>query len=326
MNKVMKSIQVHETGGVEQLKYEDQPIPTPAGDEVLIRVEASGVNFIDTYQRRGWYELDCPFGLGIEAAGVVQSVGNSVKDFKKGDRVAGFKTQGSYAEYAVYPQHLVVHLPDAISSDVAASVMIQATTAHYLSHSTYRLEKGDTALVHAAAGGTGALLVQMAKLRGAKVIATVGSRQKAEIAKAAGADRVVIYTEDDFEPVVDDFTSGRGCDVVYDSVGKSTFEKGLNCLSERGFMVLFGQSSGPIGQFDPQILNQKGSLYLTRPSLFSYIQTRTELESRVNDIFAWIEQDRLKVRIDKKFALKDAADAHSYIESRKSIGKVLLTP
>ena len=309
MNKVMKSIQVHETGGVEQLKYEDQPIPTPAGDEVLIRVEASGVNFIDTYQRRGWYELDCPFGLGIEAAGVVQSVGNSVKDFKKGDRVAGFKTQGSYAEYAVYPQHLVVHLPDAISSDVAASVMIQATTAHYLSHS-----------------GTGALLVQMAKLRGAKVIATVGSRQKAEIAKAAGADRVVIYTEDDFEPVVDDFTSGRGCDVVYDSVGKSTFEKGLNCLSERGFMVLFGQSSGPIGQFDPQILNQKGSLYLTRPSLFSYIQTRTELESRVNDIFAWIEQDRLKVRIDKKFALKDAADAHSYIESRKSIGKVLLTP
>ena len=317
MNKVMKSIQVHETGGVEQLKYEDQPIPTPAGDEVLIRVEASGVNFIDTYQRRGWYELDRPFGLGIEAAGVVQSVGNSVKDFKKGDRVAGFKTQGSYAEYAVYPQHLVVHLPDAISSDVAASVMIQATTAHYLSHRTYRLEKGDTALVHAAAGGTGALLVQMAKLRGAKVIATVGSRQKAEIAKAAGADRVVIYTEDD---------SGRGCDVVYDSVGKSTFEKGLNCLSERGFMVLFGQSSGPIGQFDPQILNQKGSLYLTRPSLFSYIQTRTELESRVNDIFAWIEQDRLKVRIDKKFALKDAADAHSYIESRKSIGKVLLTP
>ena len=309
MNKVMKSIQVHETGGVEQLKYEDQPIPTPAGDEVLIRVEASGVNFIDTYQRRGWYELDCPFGLGIEAAGVVQSVGNSVKDFKKGDRVAGFKTQGSYAEYAVYPQHLVVHLPDAISSDVAASVMIQATTAHYLSHSTYRLEKGDTALVHAAAGGTGALLVQMAKLRGAKVIATVGSKQKAEIAKAAGADRVVIYTEDDFE-----------------SVGKSTFEKGLNCLSERGFMVLFGQSSGPIGQFDPQILNQKGSLYLTRPSLFSYIQTRTELESRVNDIFAWIEQDRLKVRIDKKFALKDAADAHSYLESRKSIGKVLLTP
>lgn len=326
MNNLMKSIQVHETGGVDKLKYQDVPIPELADDEVLIKVEATGVNFIDTYQRRGWYKLDLPFGLGIESAGTVESVGKKVQDFRIGDRVAGFKTQGSYAEYAKYPQELVVHLPDEIDTKTAASVMIQGTTAHYLSHSTYELDDRDTALIHAGAGGTGALLIQMAKLRGARVIATVGSKAKAVVVESAGADEVVIYTKNDFELAVKDFTSGKGCDVVYDSVGKSTFDKSLNCLSVRGTMVLFGQSSGPVGEFDPQILNDRGSLYLTRPSLFSYIQTRAELESRVDDIFNWIIQGKLNVRIDKKFALKDAADAHSYIESRTSKGKVLLIP
>ena len=322
----MKAIRVHETGDVSVLRYEEAPMPEPKEGEVRIKVAAAGLNFIDTYHRMGWYPLPRPFILGQEAAGVVESVGAGVSDFQPGDAVAYCMAQGGYADYAVAPARLLVKVPSGVSSQQAAAVMLQGMTAHYLTHSTYPLKAGDIALIHAAAGGTGALVVQMAKMLGAHVIATVGSEEKAAIARASGADDVIVYTQEDFEAETKRLTGGKGCHVVYDSVGKATFEKSLNCLRPRGYMVLFGQASGQVDPLNPQVLNQKGSIYLTRPSLGAYIATRDELLWRANDLFTWLATGKLEVRIDKSFPLAEAAAAHTYLEGRNTKGKVLLIP
>jgi len=322
----MKAIRVHETGDVSNLRYEEAPMPEAGAGEVRIKIEAAGLNFIDTYHRMGWYPLPKPFVLGLEGAGTVDAVGAGVTEFKPGDRVAYCMHQGAYAEYATVPAHLVVPLPDGVTTEQAAAVMLQGMTAHYLTHSTYPLQTGDSALIHAAAGGTGALVVQMAKLRGAHVIGTVGTEEKAEVAKAAGADEVIIYTKQDFEAEVKRITDGKLCHVVYESVGKATFDKSINCLRPRGYMVLFGQASGQVDPIDPQILNQKGSLFLTRPSLGAYVATREELLGRANDIFGWIAAGKLDVRIDQSYPLREAGAAHSYLEGRQTKGKVLLIP
>ena len=322
----MKAIRVHETGDASVLRYEEAPMPEPKEGEVRIKVAAAGLNFIDTYHRMGWYPLPRPFILGQEAAGVVESVGAGVSDFQPGDAVAYCMAQGGYADYAVAPARLLVKVPSGVSSQQAAAVMLQGMTAHYLTHSTYPLKAGDIALIHAAAGGTGALVVQMAKMLGAHVIATVGSEEKAAIARASGADDVIVYTQEDFEAETKRLTGGKGCHVVYDSVGKATFEKSLNCLRPRGYMVLFGQASGQVDPLNPQVLNQKGSIYLTRPSLGAYIATRDELLWRANDLFTWLATGKLEVRIDKSFPLAEAAAAHTYLEGRNTKGKVLLIP
>ena len=322
----MKAIRVHETGDVSVLRYEEAPMPEPKEGEVRIKVEAAGLNFIDTYHRMGWYPLPRPFILGQEAAGVVESVGAGVSDFQPGDRVAYCMAPGGYADYAVAPARLLVKVPSGVSSQQAAAVMLQGMTAHYLTHSTYPLKAGDIALIHAAAGGTGALVVQMAKMLGAHVIATVGSEEKAAVARASGADDVIVYTQQDFEAETKRLTGGKGCHVVYDSVGKATFEKSLNCLRPRGYMVLFGQASGQVDPLNPQVLNQKGSIYLTRPSLGAYIATRDELLWRANDLFTWLATGKLEVRIDKSFPMAEAAAAHTYLEGRNTKGKVLLIP
>ncbi len=322
----MKAIRVHETGDVSKLTHEEVPLPEPGAGEVRVKVEAAGLNFIDTYHRMGWYPISTPFTLGLEAAGVVDAVGTDVSDFKPGDRVAYCMHQGAYAEYAVAPANLLVPVPEGVSTEQAAAVLLQGMTAHYLTNSTYPLQQGDIALIHAAAGGTGALVVQMAKLRGAHVIGTVGSDEKANVAKAAGADDVIIYTEQDFEAEVKRITEDKLCHVVYESVGKATFDKSMNCLRPRGYMVLFGQASGQVDPLDPQLLNQKGSLFLTRPSLGSYVATREELLGRANDIFGWIAAGKLDVRIDKSYPLSAAGEAHSYLEGRQTKGKVLLIP
>ena len=322
----MKAIRVHETGDVTALRYEDAPLPEPQAGEVRIKVEAAGLNFIDTYHRMGWYPLPKPFILGQEAAGTVDVVGAGVTDFKPGDRVAYCMYQGGYADYAVAPARLLVQVPNGVSTPQAAAVMLQGMTAHYLTHSTYALKAGDIALIHAAAGGTGALAVQMAKMLGAQVIATVGSEEKAAVASASGADDVIVYTQQDFEAEVKRITGGKGCHVVYDSVGKATFDKSLNCLRPRGYMVLFGQASGQVEPLNPQILNQKGSIYLTRPALGAYIATRDELLWRANDLFTWMAAGKLEVRIDQSFPLSQAAAAHTYLEGRNTKGKVILIP
>jgi NADPH2:quinone reductase len=322
----MKAIRVHETGDASVLRYEEAPMPEPKEGEVRIKVAAAGLNFIDTYHRMGWYPLPRPFILGQEAAGVVESVGAGVSDFQPGDAVAYCMAQGGYADYAVAPARLLVKVPSGVSSQQAAAVMLQGMTAHYLTHSTYPLKAGDIALIHAAAGGTGALVVQMAKMLGAHVIATVGSEEKAAVARASGADDVIVYTQQDFEAETKRLTGGKGCHVVYDSVGKATFEKSLNCLRPRGYMVLFGQASGQVDPLNPQVLNQKGSIYLTRPSLGAYIATRDELLWRANDLFTWLATGKLEVRIDKSFPLAEAAAAHTYLEGRNTKGKVLLIP
>lgn len=322
----MKAIRVHETGDVSKLRYEDAPMPEPGEGEIRVKVEAAGLNFIDTYHRMGWYPLPSPFTLGLEAAGVVDAVGAGVTDFQPGDRVGYCMHQGAYAEYATVPARMVVPVPEGVSTEQAAAVLLQGMTAHYLTNSTYPLQQGDIALVHAAAGGTGALVVQMAKLRGAHVIGTVGTDEKAEVAKAAGADDVIVYTKQDFEAEVKRITDGKLCHVVYESVGKATFDKSMNCLRPRGYMVLFGQASGQVDPLDPQILNQKGSLFLTRPSLGAYVATREELLGRANDIFEWIAAGKLDVRIDKSYPLSEAGAAHSYLEGRQTKGKVLLIP
>jgi len=322
----MKAIRIHETGDVSALRYEDAPLPEPQEGEVRIKVEAAGLNFIDTYHRMGWYPLPRPFILGQEAAGTVDTVGAGVTAFKPGDRVAYCMHQGAYADYAVAPARLLVQVPEGVGTPQAAAVMLQGMTAHYLTHSTYALKAGDVALIHAAAGGTGALAVQMAKMLGAHVIATVGSEEKAAIASASGADHVIVYTQQDFEVEVKQITGGKGCHVVYDSVGKATFDKSLNCLRPRGYMVLFGQASGQVEPLNPQILNQKGSIYLTRPSLGAYIASRDELLWRANDLFTWMAAGKLEVRIDQSFPLSQAAAAHTYLEGRNTKGKVLLIP
>jgi len=322
----MKAIRVHTPGGPEALRYEAIPEPVPGPGQVLVRIEAAGVNFIDVYQRNGLYKVQLPLTVGQEAAGVVTAVGSGVTDVKVGSRVAYSALLGAYAEYATVPADRVVALPDGVSSKQAAAVMLQGMTAHYLASTTYPLKPGDTCLVHAAAGGVGLLLCQIAKLRGARVFGTVSTREKAALARDAGADEVIRYTDQDFEAEVKRLTNGAGLQVIYDSVGKTTFDKGLNCLARRGMMVLYGQSSGPVGPFDPQVLSQKGSLFLTRPTVVHYIATRAELLARAGEVLGWLETGRLKVRIDREFPLAEAAEAHRQLESRKTTGKVLLIP
>ena len=322
----MKVIRVYEFGGPGQLRLEQAPIPEPQVGEVRVRVAATGLNFIETYQRGGVYPVLLPFTPGAEFAGTVDATGAGVTGFQVGDRVATANGSAGYAEYALAPAERLVQIPAAISFEQAAAVMLQGMTAHYLALSTYPLKPGDTALVHAAAGGVGQLLVQVARLRGARVIGTVSTEEKALLAGEAGADEVILYTQQDFEAETKRLTGGQGVEVVYDGVGKTTFAKGLNCLKPRGYMVLFGGASGQVEPFNPQLLSQKGSLFLTRPTLGHYLLTRQELLWRAGDLFDWIASGRLKVRIDKTFPLAEAATAHAYIEERRTKGKVLLIP
>ena len=320
----MKAIRVAKPGGREVLNYADVPDPRPERGQVLVANEFAGVNFFDVYQREGVYPVPVPFTLGNEAAGTVVAVGADVNDFRMGDRVAYQGVQGAYAERTVAPADRLVRLPDAVSTRTAAALMLQGLTAHYLSSSTYALKQGDTALVHAAAGGVGLLLCQMAKLRGAKVIGTVSTDAKAALARAAGADHVILYTQQDFVAETKRLTGNRGVEVVYDSVGRTTFDQSLNCLAPRGLMALFGASSGAVPPFNPQVLNQKGSLYLTRPTLAHYVATRAELLRRAGELFDWLRDNKLSVRVDREVALKDVAEAHRALESRETTGKVLL--
>jgi NADPH2:quinone reductase len=322
----MKAIQVLEHGGPEVLSYQSVERPSLKEREVLIEISAAGVNFVDTYHRTGLYETDPPFIPGVEAAGTVVEVGPEVTEVQVGDRVAYVMARGSYAEYAAVPIDNVAPIPDGVSAHQAAAVLLQGMTAHYLSHSTYPLQEGDVALVHAAAGGVGGLLVQMAKLRGAHVIGTTSTEEKAQRARAAGADEIILYTEEDFEEATLRLTEKEGVHVVYDGVGKATFQKGLNVLRPRGYMVLYGQASGRVDPIDPQILNEKGSLFLTRPTLGDYAASRDELVSRATDLFNWMTAGDLEVPVDKSFPLPDAAEAHRYIENRKTKGKLLLLP
>jgi len=322
----MKAIRVHQYGGLEVLAYDEVQVPEPGEGEARVKVEAIGVNFIDIYHRMGRYQGALPLTLGQEAAGIVDAVGPNVTDVKPGDRVAYASVQGTYTEYAIAPAWRLVSVPAGVDSNHAAAVMLQGMTAHYLTHSTYPLKEGETALIHAAGGGTGQLLVQIAKMCGARVIGTVSTAEKAALAREAGADEIINYVQSDFETEVKRLTKNAGVDVVYDSVGKDTFDKSLNCLRRRGYMVLFGQSSGSVPPFDPQILNSKGSLYVTRPTLGHYTADRTELLSRMTDLFNWIAAGKLNVRIDKTFPLVDAAQAHHYLEDRQSKGKIILIP
>src|SRR6059036_878230 len=322
----MKAIRVHAPGGPETLRYEDVERPVPGPGQVLVKIEAAGVNFIDVYQRTGLYKVPLPFTLGQEAAGTVAAVGPGVAEPKVGDRVAYTSVLGAYAEYAVVPADRVVVLPDGVSVKQGAAAMLQGLTAHYLATSTYPLKPGDACLVHAAAGGVGLLLCQIAKLRGARVLGTVSTREKAALARGAGADDVILYTEQDFETEVKRLTSGAGLQVIYDSVGKTTFERGLGCLAPRGMMVLYGQSSGPVGPFDLQVLNAKGSLFVTRPSLNHHIGSREDLLQRTAELAGWIRDGKVKLRMEFEFPLKDAAEAHRALEGRKTTGKVLLIP
>lgn len=322
----MKAVRVHQYGGLEALKLEDVPLPEPGAGEARVKVEAIGVNFIDIYHRIGRYQGALPLTLGQEAAGIVEALGPDVTEVKPGDRVAYASVQGAYAESAIVPAARLVPIPAGVDAQQAAALMIQGMTAHYLTFSTYPLKEGETALIHAAAGGTGQLLVQLAKRRGARVIGTVSTEEKADLARAAGADEVILYMQQDFEAEVRRLTNKVGVDVVYDSVGKDTFDRSLNCLRRRGYMVLFGASSGAVPPLDPQVLNAKGSIYLTRPFLAHYIADRAELLQRANDIFHWIAAGELKATIDKTFPLAEAADAHRYLEGRQSKGKILLIP
>jgi NADPH:quinone reductase len=321
----MKRIQVNETGGPEKMVLTDAPTPVAGPGQALVRIAASGVNFIDVYFRTGLYKADFPITLGNEAAGTVEAVGSGVTEVAPGDRVAYAMARGSYAEYAVVPAAVLVKIPAHLDFTTAAAAMLQGMTAHYLTHSTFPLKKGDTCLVHAAAGGAGGLIVQMAKMLGARVFGTVSTEAKADIARAHGADEVILYTEKEFDVEVKHLTGGRGVDVVYDSVGKTTFEKSLNSIRPRGLLALFGQSSGAVQPFDPGILNGKGSLFLTRPSLAHYVATRDELLWRAGDVLGWLASGKLKLRIDRSYPLADAAQAHRDLEGRKTAGKLLLT-
>ena len=322
----MKAIRVHHCGGPETLVYEEVALPELKPGEVLVKVEAAGVNFIDTYHRKGLYPLPTPFTLGMEGAGVVETTTPGVALVKSGDRVAWCMVRGAYADYAVVPADKLVPIPANVTTQTAAALILQGMTAHYLAISTFPLKPGDTALVHAAAGGVGLLLVQVAKRCGATVYGTVGSEAKADLARRAGADEVILYDEVDFEDEIKRLTGGRGVDVVYDSVGVTTFDKSLNCLRPRGLLALFGQSSGPVPPVDLQVLNQKGSLFVTRPTLGHYMQDRRELISRAGDVFIWAASGELSVRIDRTLPLSEAAEAHRLLESRQTAGKVLLLP
>jgi NADPH:quinone reductase len=323
----MKAVRVHACGGPEALRYEDAPEPTPRPGEAVVKIAAAGINFIDVQHRAGRYKPPAlPFTVGSEAAGTVTAVGPGVTDVAVGDRVAYAMVLGAYAEYAAVPVRRLVQLPDAIDFKTAAAVMLQGLTAHYLTHSTYPLKAGDVALVHAAAGGVGQLITQVARLCGATVYGTVGSAAKAELARRAGAAATIDYTRQDFEAEVKKLTDGRGVDVVYDSVGKDTFDKSLNSLKPRGYLALFGFSSGPVAPFDPAILGHKGSLFLTRPGLNQYIATREELVARANDLFRWLAAGELKITFDRTLPLADAARAHEALEARLTAGKLLLVP
>ena len=323
----MKAVRVNEHGGPEVLSYEDVPVPEPEAGQALVRLAASGVNFIDVYQRTGTYPMDLPFTLGLEGAGEVEAVGEGVEEISAGDYVAFAGVQGAYAEYIVAPaERLVPFNATLVEARIAAAVMLQGMTAHYLTHSTFPIEESQTVLVHAAAGGVGLLLCQMAKMRGATVIGTTSTEEKARLAKDAGADEVILYTEQDFVEETDRITGGEGVHVVYDSVGKDTFDGSLDCLRRRGYMVLVGQSSGPVPPFDLQVLNQKGGLFVTRPSLAHYTATREELLWRAESLFSWIGQDNLHVRIGGTYKLSEADQAHRDLEGRKTTGKLILIP
>jgi NADPH2:quinone reductase len=322
----MKAVRVHAPGGPEAMKLEDVPEPTPKAGEAVVKVDAAGLNYIDVYQRSGLYKLDMPLTLGLEAGGTVTAVGQGVTEVKPGDRVAYTGVPGAYAQYAAVPAARLVVLPQGVSTRQGAAAMLQGMTAHYLACTVYPLKNGDTCLVHAAAGGVGLLLCQMAKMRGARVIGTVSTEEKAKLAREAGADEVILYTKQDFEAEVKRITGGKGLQVVYDSVGKTTFEKGFGVLAPRGMMVLYGQSSGTVAPLDVGILAAKGSLFLTRPSLFAYTATREELVQRAGDVLGWIRDGRLRLRMEFEFPLTDVAEAHRALEGRKTTGKVLLIP
>lgn len=322
----MHAIRIHETGGPERLRLEDIPVPAPAAGEVRLRVEAAGLNYIDTYKRSGLYPMPLPFTVGQEAAGVITAVGAGVADFRVGDRVATVSAAGAYAQETLAPAAQLVRVPTDVTSQLAAAVLLQGMTAHYLACDTWPLKPGDTALIHAAAGGTGQLLVQIAKRRGARVLATAGTEAKAALAREAGADAVCLYTRENFADAARAFTAGRGVDVVYDGVGRETFEGSLNSLRPRGLLVSFGNASGPVPEFKPLLLSQKGSLYFTRPTLAHYTLTRAELERRAAELFTWIAEGTLRVRIGATFPLAKAADAHRALEGRATTGKVLLVP
>ena len=322
----MKAVRVHEFGGPEVLVYEDAPDPVPGEGEALVKIGASGINYIDVYYRTGQYPAQPPFTAGQEAAGIVESVGAGVEGISAGDQVAYEGVLGSYAEYAVVPAHKLVPLPDGVNIHTAAAVLLQGMTAHYLTRDTYKIGQGDTALIHAAAGGVGLLLIQMVKQSGATAIGTVSTDAKAALAREAGADEVILYTEKDFEAETRRITDGRGVDVVYDSVGKSTFDKSLACLRPRGTLALFGQASGAVGPLDLQRLNSGGSLFVTRPSLVHHTLTREELLGRSKDVFDMVGSGMLNVRIDREYPLSAATEAHSRLEGRQSTGKLLLIP
>lgn len=323
----MKAIRVSAPGGPEALRLEEIADLSPKAGEALVRVEAIGLNFLEVYLRLGLYKpAGYPFTPGGEVAGIVERVGPGVTGSKPGDRVATVNALGAYAEKALVSESRLVVIPDGVSTQQAAAVMLQGMTAHYLATSTYPLKKGDTCLVHAAAGGVGLLLCAIAKRCGARVIGTVSTPEKAALARNAGADEVILYTQADFVAETKRLTGGKGVQAVYDSVGKTTFEKGLDVLAPRGTMVLFGQSSGPAGTIDPQILNQKGSIFLTRPSLFHYVASREELLARAGDVLAWVKDGSLPLRIDRTFPLAEAAAAHRALEARETKGKVLILP
>lgn len=322
----MKAVRVHNFGNTEVLKYEDITSLEPNENEARIKLEAIGVNFIDIYHRKGLYANKLPFILGMEGSGIVDKIGKKVSEFNVGDKVAYAMSLGSYAEYSIVPEWKLVKVPKNIDTKVAAASMLQGMTAHYLTHSAFPLKKGDTILLHAAAGGVGLLLIQMAKKLEARVIGTVSTEEKAKLAEEAGADNIILYEKKDFEQEVKNITNNKGVDVVYDSVGETTFNKSLNCLKTRGMLVSFGQSSGAIPKFDVSLLSEKGSLFLTRPTLSNYAANREELLLRANNIFSWISKEELKIRIHKTYPLSEAKKAHEELESRKSTGKILLEP
>ncbi len=322
----MKAVRVKEFGGPEVMSYEDIDAPALEDGQVLVKVEAAGINYIDTYQRTGLYQIPLPATLGLEAAGTVTEVAGGVSRFKLGDRVAYTNVAGAYAEFVAVPEDKLVSLPDDVSFDQGAAAMLQGCTAHYLCQSTYKVREGDRCLIHAAAGGVGLLLIQMVKMMGGFVIGTVSTQEKAELAKQAGADEVILYSEQDFEEEVKRITHGAGVNVAYDSVGKSTFEKSIDCLSRFGYMVLYGNASGPVTEFNPATLGPKGSLFLTRPTLFDYLATRKDLDWRSGDVFKWIGEGKLNMRLEHFYPLADAQQAHQDLEARKTTGKLILHP
>ncbi len=322
----MKAVRIHQFGGPEAMQYEEVPTPTPGEGQVLVKLAAAGLNYIDVYQRTGLYPNNLPYTLGLEGSGSVAAVGPGVSNYNEGDVVAYTGVPGAYADYALVPVERLVLMPQGLDPKAGAAAMLQGMTAHYLAYSTYPLKSGDICLIHAAAGGVGLLLVQMAKHCGARVIGTVSTDEKAALARDAGADDIILYTQQDFEAEVKQLTDGKGVNVVYDSVGQTTFDKSLNSLAPLGYMVLYGQASGPVPPFDAGILNTKGSLFLTRPSLFHYIADRQSLETRAGEILNWIASGQLKLRTEFTFPLAEVAEAHRSLEGRRTTGKVLLIP